>query len=83
MEEEEGAESSEDDEVDLEEQETVQVNEDKGEDKPGGCHYSPVPIFRLYLIMRRSRRRSRPTRTRVKISQVGVFLPRCRYFGCI
>ncbi len=50
MEEEEGAESSEDDEVDLEEQETVQVNEDKGEDKPGGCHSSPVPIFRLYLI---------------------------------
>jgi hypothetical protein len=47
--EEEGAESSEDDEVDLEEQETVQVNEDKGEDKPGGCHSSPVPIFRLYL----------------------------------
>jgi hypothetical protein len=55
-----------------EEQETDQVNEDKGEDKPGGCHSSPVPIFRLYLINTGSRRRSRSTRTRVKISQVGV-----------
>ncbi len=61
MEEEEGAVSSEDDEVDLEEQETVQVNEDKSEDKPGGCHSSLVPIFRLYLKIRRSSRWSRST----------------------
>ncbi len=33
-----------------EEQETVQVKEDKDEDKQGGCHFSSVPIFRLYLI---------------------------------
>jgi hypothetical protein len=63
--------------------EKVQVNEDKGEDKPVGCHSSQVPIFRLYLKIRRSRRWSRSIRTRVKISQVGVTLPRCRYFGCI
>ncbi len=35
-----------------EKQEKVQVNEDKGEDKPGGCHSSQVRIFRLYLIIR-------------------------------
>jgi hypothetical protein len=28
--------------MNTEEQETVQVNEDKDEDKPGGCHFSPL-----------------------------------------
>ncbi len=69
--------------IDTEEQGKVQVNEDKGEDKPGGCHSSQVSKFRLYLIYRESRRPCRSTRTRVKISQVGVTLPRCRNFGCI
>ncbi len=27
----------------------MQVKEDKGEDKPGGCHSFLVPIFQLYL----------------------------------
>jgi hypothetical protein len=69
--------------LNLENHEKVQVNKDRGEDKSGGCHSSQVPIFRLYLIIRRSRRQSRLIRTRVKISQVGVALPWCRYFGCI